>query len=269
MNSRVLGNVPPFLLWLGLLASFFFIFQNGQAGVGYDNPVDPLPADNLLDVESAWFRDLSAPPDSFPGGWTEWVNEAEKGSLSRGAEKNPSPDELDGTAVQWDEQTGCMQRQLCATHIIVAATVPHNGLRFQFWQVSRNLEEGTAVIYGCPNESCTEETAVWSPWVQQQGANFWQQEPLATIYLPQTYPYYKLRLTCQYGGGNAGCKYTGIYLAVTTQSETPTPTTTNTPTATPTQTATATPTFSPTETPDATAVPPGDTRLFYLPFIVR
>ncbi|MCP5099866.1 MAG: hypothetical protein GY943_30295 [Chloroflexi bacterium] len=214
VDSRVRGEYRVIILFFIIGVSLFLLYQVIQAGVGFDNPVPSLPPDNLLSYEDAWFRDLSAPPEFYPGGWGNWVNEDEKGSLSRGAEKNPSPDDLDGTAVQWDEETGCMQTEQCHTHIIVPAPNPHTGLQFQFWQVSRNLEEGTAVIFGCAEATCSNETPIWSPWVAAHGAIHWQQEPLTTILLSESYPYYKLRLTCQYAGGNAGCKYTGIYLAL-------------------------------------------------------
>ena len=240
-----------------VLIPLLLIYEISRAGVGYTNPVPTLPPGNLLTYDDAWFRDLTSPPDLFPCGWASWLNEDEKGALSRGEEKNPSPDELYGTAAQWDEATGCMQEEACGTHIIVSAPDPHIGLQFQFWQVSRHLQEGTAVIYGCADETCLDGTAIWSPWVSYHGALYWQQEPLTTTLLVETYPYYKLRLTCQYAGGNAGCKYTGVYLApLSADDHSPTPTIpatatstlTFTPTATETPVLVPTPTLSPTVT---------------------
>ena len=70
---------------------------------------------------------------------------------------------------------------------------------------------------------------------------FWEEAGIRETAVSTAYPIYKIRQHCRYGGGSAGCKFTGYYFAVENSSP-----------------VTATPTTVPTETPiPPTATPTG------------
>lgn len=221
-----------------------------QAGNGFDNPVGSLPDDNLLTFNDAWFRDASG----MNGGWSNWVNVGEDGSLSQGANKNPSPDAHDGTAVQWDKETGCDPLEDCISHLVVSAPQPHNILKFSWWNVVIQMDLYQVAIYGCQAQSCHDSVLVSLQTPDKPGP-VWAQDDEVRIPTAVSYPYYQLEITCRYkASAQVGCKATGIYLAVAQDNEV----------MPPTPTATVKATAVPTETPDpvlATPIPN------YLPII--
>lgn len=180
------------------------------AGNGFQNPVDPLPDDNLLDFDTAWFRGELMDD----AGWGSWVNHEQQASLSAGAHKNPSPDAKNGTAVQWDSTTGCQPEEHCLISTVVAAPQPHNLLKFSWWSVVIHLDTYQALIYGCPNAVCSTAVLVWI-----QDASYktpaWNQSGTLLYETAVSYPFYKIELSCRYNiDAEAGCKATGIYFSV-------------------------------------------------------
>ena len=229
---------------------FSFRPTTAAAGIGFDNPVDPLPADNLLSFDCAWFRDSeNTDPRTMPSGWCDWQNHDDNGSLSRGANKNPSPDNDLGTAAQWDEITGCQQSEECAASIIVDAPAEHDELKFSTWHVSRHLIEMTVTVYGCDDAVGFDCDFVWQPFVNFETTQFWEQSDVVSMPVDVPYPFYEIVIKSIYSGGTAGTKVTGVYFAANSTVVDPTSTPSPIPTSTPTPMPTATPTIEPTATP--------------------
>ncbi len=227
-----------------------------SASVGFANPVNPLPSDNLIDFDSAWMRKSDSQPGSngYPSGAGNWVDETGNLALSRGVDKNPSPDKLDGTAMQFDGSVitadPLMAGQDAWVSLLVAAPGPHATLKFAQWRVLRNGGDTNVNIHGCDanGENCQ---PVWSPVSDKQSSKSWEFTGVRETAVSQSFPTYKIFQHCQYIAGTAGCKLTGFYFAV--ESDAPDP-----PLSTATKT-TAPPTLlPPTET---AVVPPDDPEL--------
>lgn len=246
-------NIKPILiLFVVLLIS---VAATTIAAVGFTNPVDPLPADNLIDYESAWLKDLSGGPNCpNVSGFGTWVNETGHMALSCGAQKNPA-DEGNGSAMQFDANVqsanSLFPGEDAYVYLIVNAPQPHNTLKFSMWRVLRNGGQVDATIFGCDAQggNCVE---VWQvvPISDLPSSIFWEQLNQRETAVSQSYPTYKIRQHCRYNGGNAGCKFTGYYFSVEQSVQLPT--------VTPTQTALP-PTATNTPGPTETAVPPTPT----------
>ena len=243
-------NKKLFLILTILMFVFLIVFSFVQAKIGFENPVPPLPNDNLLSFNESWFRDET----TVQGGFSNWVNVAESAAISRGANKNPSPDGNDGTAVQWDNETGCAPLKDCIVYLNVAAPQPHNVLKFSWWNVVVNMDLYQLAIYGCENNLCQNRTLVSIQEPLNQGP-IWGQSDHLLIETAVSYPAYQLEITCRYHANSVfGCKATGIYFAVVQDTNIipPTPTATFTP--------------APTETPDPISSP---NNLIFLPVIKK
>ncbi|MCA9962473.1 MAG: hypothetical protein KC443_25740 [Anaerolineales bacterium] len=231
------------------------------ASVGFTNPVNSLPADNLIDYDSAWLKGGVGTVCPGISGFGQWVNETGHMALSCGDEKNPS-DDGPGSAMQFDSSVQSaiplQPGQDAYVYIMVNAPQPHDTLRFSEWRVLRNGGQEDVQVFGCDanGQNCV---SAWWPVPPEDAPStiFWEESGLRQTAVTADYPVYKIRQHCRYGGGTAGCKMTGFYFAVEDSGATPTPTAV--PTEMPTQgpTATATATAVPTDVPTATATPDG------------
>lgn len=197
----------PGKVWsrLGLALFFLPLLVVSQTAVAMTEDVPPLPDDNL--IQNPWFRDAANTTGSHDG-WQ--VTEA--WGLSQ-KESNPTFDGVQGTSAR----IGTPRADYDEPHIIsqvVTADPDKKVLVFQMWQVSRNLNELSATLFGSSSPDGPWEE-IWQPWVQTQSSIHWRQTPLFEIELDQGYPFYKLELMCNYSGGIAGCKYTGVFFKVT------------------------------------------------------
>lgn len=205
MKRGIVNEFFRSLLLGGLLLSVTAVHT--RAGV--ENPVPPLPDDNLLSHSDAWFRDESG----TEGGWSNWKNVDENGSISQGQNKNPSPDAHDGTAVQWDLQTGCAPQENCFSYLIVEAPDLHNAFKFSWWNVVLNMELFEFNIYGCLDSECKEQTQI-ALFVPQNPGPIWSQSEEEVVETAVSYPFYQLEMHCRYqAGAQFGCKATGIYFS--------------------------------------------------------
>lgn len=167
-----------------------------------------LPDDNL--ITNPWFRDATNTTASHDG-WTvgpEW-------GLSQ-KNHNPTPDEVQGTSARLGIPKATFGVDSYIEQILEAdptLTV----LRFQTWQVSRNLHQAQATIYGSESPDGPWE-AVWQPWYEENSSVNWIQTPLVETTLTQGFPYYKVEFMCNYWQGTAGCKFTGVYFTAAAES---------------------------------------------------
>lgn len=255
-------SIKPILILFVVLLVAIATTTITMAAVSFTNPVDPLPADNLIDYESAWLKDLSG-GQNCPNvsGFGYWTNETGHMALSCGAQKNPA-DEGNGSAMQFDASVqsaiSLLPGEDAYVYLMVHAPEPHNLLKFSMWRVLRNGGQVDVTIFGCDDQggNCVE---VWQavPISDSPSSIFWEPLNQRETAVSQSYPIYKIRQHCRYNGGNAGCKFTGYYFSVEQSGQTATATPTQTavpPTATqtPMSTNTAVP---PTATPDPTHTP--------------
>lgn len=237
---------------IAVLISFvFFVSQagNGLAAAGFNNPVAPLPSDNLIDFSSAWMRDSANTADA---GYGRWNDESGHLALSCKPTKNPSPDTNCGTMMQWDSQVQTAAplfpgEQAWVTLEVDAPPV-HSGLKFQRWHVGRGGAEMLVIILGF-NESTGIWEEVWRPIDANTSLPYFEpeQSPLYETAVSTAYSKYLIKMGCYYTSGVAGCKATGFYFAASSPA-------TATPTATGTAGPSTTPTAVPTETPSTTTI---------------
>ena len=168
-----------------------------------------LPEGNL--IVNPWFRDASNTGGSHDG----WIP-GELWGLSQKTH-NPTPDEIKGTAVRLGTPKATFGVD-SFVHTVVAADRDKKILRFQTWQVSRNLHEEYVTIYGSDSEEGP-WTQVWKPWIETNSSVHWIQVPLVEKQLEEGFPFYKVEFMCNYGSGTAGCKYTGVYFTASGSSD--------------------------------------------------
>jgi hypothetical protein len=200
----------PLLLQVLLV---FLIFNTASAF-----PVDPLPEDNLIDFDSAWMRNSEAVPPESPAGWGSWVDETGHMGLSQSppTKKNPTPDDLWGTAAQWDKSVSQTANPLypgevAIAHLVVAIPDPHSELSYSRYHVGRGNASMAVELYGWDE----------AEWVyigdfisdSEQIPRRFELSDLSTLELVTSYESYKLVQYCSYAWGNAGCKTTGHYLS--------------------------------------------------------
>lgn len=215
----------------------------------FENPVSPLPDDNLIDFDSAWMRGIEYAPQN-PAGFGRWMDETGHAALSCGASKNPSPDEQCGTMFQWDSSVQTAAPLFAGEQAWVSLTVDappvHDGLKFQRWHVGRGGASMEVIVFGFDSE-LQDWVEIWRPINEFDPIPRFmpEQSLLLETAVSQPYEKYLIRMGCSYSSGTAGCKTTGHYFAVTNGVEaTPLP---------PTETSTAQPV--PTQTPMVTATP--------------
>ncbi len=175
----------------------------------YAAPAPELPDGNL--ITNPWFRDASNTGASHDG----WVP-GELWGLSQKTH-NPTPDDTLGTAVRLGTPKATFGVD-SFVHTVVAADSEKTILRFQTWQVSRNLHEEYVIIYGSDSEEGP-WTQVWQPWIETNSSVQWVQIPLLEKQLEVGFPFYKVEFMCNYGSGTAGCKYTGVYFTASDVSD--------------------------------------------------
>ncbi|MCP5096819.1 MAG: fibronectin type III domain-containing protein, partial [Chloroflexi bacterium] len=175
----------------------------------FADEASPLPDDNL--ISNPWFRDTSNTGGSHDG----WIVEEQWGLSQKN--HNPTPDDVQGTSARLGipKATFGVDSYI---YTVVEADPANTILRFQTWQVSRNLHEEKATIYAsdAPDGPWVE---IWQPWVETNSSVSWTQVPLLETTIEDGFPYYKIEIMCNYWQGTAGCKYTGVYFTASDESD--------------------------------------------------